>query len=468
MGLANVACLLARQARGKGVLMVDWDLEAPGLHRFFQGRFKKQFTESNDIDRTIDEHPGLIDLFGELDEAIPPLSLDGGGLSEEEAGDMLDSVKFERFILETDIPSLHLLKAGRFDENYAPRVNTFQWEDFYNRAPSLIRLFAERLTERYQYVLIDSRTGITDISGICTTLMPEKLVVVFTPNRQSLMGLTDLIRQASNYRRQSDDLRPLAVFPLASRIEASETTLREDWRYGNSEEQIVGYQSLFEALFKEVYALPECGLGDYFDEVQIQHIPRYAYGEDIAVLVERAGDRLSLTRSYESFTEGLVNLAGPWEYLSRARSKMNVILQKKIDADDFDVYLSYNNLDKPTVKEIGERLKEREILPWLDEWELRPGTPWQDLLEQQIKQIKSAAVFIGKHGISLWQQKEIERYLIDFAKQGRPVIPVLLPDAPIQPELPDFLKDVQWVDFRKEESDPIEQLIWGITGKRSV
>src|SRR5882724_3937262 len=32
--LANIAVLLAR--RGKRVLLMDWDLEAPGLHRYFK------------------------------------------------------------------------------------------------------------------------------------------------------------------------------------------------------------------------------------------------------------------------------------------------------------------------------------------------------------------------------------------------------------------------------------------------
>ena len=36
--------------------------------------------------------------------------------------------------------------------------------------------------------------------------------------------------------------------------------------------------------------------------------------------------------------------------------------------------------------------------PWLDEWKLRPGLPWQPLLEEQIGKIKSAAVFVGKNG----------------------------------------------------------------------
>ena len=33
MALANIAWILA--SNGKRVLMVDWDLEAPGLHRYF-------------------------------------------------------------------------------------------------------------------------------------------------------------------------------------------------------------------------------------------------------------------------------------------------------------------------------------------------------------------------------------------------------------------------------------------------
>jgi len=330
MAMANVACLLAKQAKEKGVLMVDWDLEAPGLHRFFQDKFTKLFSETDDIDRIYDEKEGLIDLFYKLNEAITKTQ------NEDEASALLDSMNLEQFILETDIKSLYLLKAGRFDEKYAYRVNTFDWVDFYNRSPSIFRLFAERLTKHYQYVLIDSRTGITDISGICTNLMPDKLVVVFTPNRQSLTGLMDLIRQATKYRTQSDDLRPLAVFPLPSRIETAEPTLREYWRHGNQEKNLDGYQMLFENLFKDIYSIPECDLESYFNEVQIQHVPRYAYGEEIAVLVERFVDRLSLTRSYESFTKSLVNLAGPWEYVSAQKRTEN----GKYDVSDDIVLLT--------------------------------------------------------------------------------------------------------------------------------
>ena len=82
-------------------------------------------------------------------------------------------------------------------------------------------MLAKHLTERFAYVLVDSRTGLTDTSGICTSLFPDKLVVVFTPNRQSILGSLEVISEAARYRRESDDLRPFWVFPLPSRIDVA-------------------------------------------------------------------------------------------------------------------------------------------------------------------------------------------------------------------------------------------------------
>jgi hypothetical protein len=133
---------------------------------------------------------------------------------------------------------------------------------------------------------------------------------------------------------------------------------------------------------------------------------------------------------------------------------------------DFDVFLCHHDVDKPAIKQIGEQLKARGILPWLDEWELPPGRPWQRLLEEQIEQIKSAAEFVGKDGLGPWQQQELDALLREFVKRGLPVIPVLLESAPHEPLLPVFLRAMTWVDFRRRDTDPMEYLIWGITGKR--
>lgn len=132
----------------------------------------------------------------------------------------------------------------------------------------------------------------------------------------------------------------------------------------------------------------------------------------------------------------------------------------------FDVFLCHNSEDKPAVIQIAEQLKAQEISPWLDIWELRPGLPWQIVLEEQMEQIHSAAVFVGSKGLGPWQRQEIDAFLREFVDRQCPVIPVLLPNAPEEPKLPLFLRGNTWVDFRHSQPDPMTQLIWGITGKK--
>jgi MinD-like ATPase involved in chromosome partitioning or flagellar assembly len=54
MALANIAVMLARRNRGR-VLIVDWDLEAPGLHSFFP-----KLAGMSNLDQS---QPGVLELF---------------------------------------------------------------------------------------------------------------------------------------------------------------------------------------------------------------------------------------------------------------------------------------------------------------------------------------------------------------------------------------------------------------------
>ena len=331
MALANVACLFAQQADGsRPVLAIDWDLEAPGLHLFFRDLLAKGTKHPKKVESILNEGVGLIELLVEIRQRVeaPGTSSveNGHQQTEEEAAALLRSVAFDRFVLSTSIPRLQLLKAGRFDADYPRRVNTFNWEAFYNRSPWLFQSFAEFLTERYEYVLIDSRTGRTDTSNICTMLMPQKLVVVFTPNRQSLTGVEELVRQATAYRRKYD-IRRLLVYPLPSRIENSEPQRKEQWRFGDDSNNIIGYQSTFEKIFKEAYAPPECRLAEYFDAVQVQHVPSYAYGEELATLSERATDISSLHFRFKNLCDWMVAGAPPWEAPKVASAKEKELAQ---------------------------------------------------------------------------------------------------------------------------------------------
>ncbi|MEA5622580.1 GUN4 domain-containing protein [Nostoc sp. UHCC 0251] len=135
------------------------------------------------------------------------------------------------------------------------------------------------------------------------------------------------------------------------------------------------------------------------------------------------------------------------------------------DEDQFDVFLCHNSKDKPEVIEIAHELTRQGIKPWLDKWELRPGLAWQVLLEEQIENIKSAAVFVGRSGLGPWQSQEMRAFLNEFVERKCPVIPVLLGNTPQQPKLPIFLRGNTWVDFRTD-TEAMENLIWGITGRK--
>ena len=136
-------------------------------------------------------------------------------------------------------------------------------------------------------------------------------------------------------------------------------------------------------------------------------------------------------------------------------------------AAGIDVFLSHNSKDKPVVRQLGEELKKRGMTVWLDEWDLVPGRPWQEALEEIVQTTKSAAVLVGSDGIGPWQDREMRGCLSEFVDRGLPVIPVLLPGAPVKPDLPMFLKQFTWVDLRggltKEGLDRIQ---WGVTGKK--
>jgi hypothetical protein len=132
----------------------------------------------------------------------------------------------------------------------------------------------------------------------------------------------------------------------------------------------------------------------------------------------------------------------------------------------FDVFLCHNSADKPTVRKIAKQLEQAGIRTWLDEEELRPGLPYQAALEKQIASCRSVAIFIGKRGMGPWQQLEQEAFIRQFIKRQCPVIPVILPNCKGEPQLPLFLEGMMWVDFRNHQHDPIEELIFGITGKR--
>ena len=179
MALANAAVELAQ--RGRRVLAVDFDLEAPGLDTF-------------DILRPRDEVPGIIDFVHDY-------------LESESAPDV------RRFLAQ--LPNvgdkggeLWIMPSGAQRATYADHFNQIDWGELYEKHDGY--LLFEDLKAQWQqwvnpdYVLIDSRTGHTDTGGICTRQLPDAVTILFFPNEQNLRGLTKVV---NDIRSETDEPR---------------------------------------------------------------------------------------------------------------------------------------------------------------------------------------------------------------------------------------------------------------------
>ncbi len=134
----------------------------------------------------------------------------------------------------------------------------------------------------------------------------------------------------------------------------------------------------------------------------------------------------------------------------------------------FHVFLSHNSKDKSVVCDLKKRLALQNLRVWYDEDEILPGMSSQEQLEKGIRSSTSVAVIVGKDGLGPWQDEEMQGALRLAVKCKCLVIPVLLPGAPSEPELPMFLTSRAWVDLRGGiTAEGITKLVWGINGKKT-
>ena len=164
MAMVNVAVTLAQ--RGRRVLVVDFDLEAPGLDTFSVVQPEKTI-------------PGLVDFVNQY-------------LKTDQAPDVRDFVGPSQLV-----ENLLVMPSGAGPQNYASNLVQIDWGELYEEREGY--LLFEDLKEQWRqlikpdYVLIDSRTGYTDTGGICTRQLPDAVTVLFFPNEQNLRGLTKVI-----------------------------------------------------------------------------------------------------------------------------------------------------------------------------------------------------------------------------------------------------------------------------------
>jgi hypothetical protein len=266
MALANVAWVLA--SNRQKVLVIDWDLEAPGLHRYFRPFLAdKELTEP--------ESKGLIEFVRNYAvlAATPPAEGTRSGKWYEPHAQIWKWATPLRWprgpILNLDNRGeIQFVPAGRQGPDYAERINTFDWSALYQAhgGDRFFQSVREQAKREFDYVLIDSRTGVSDTSGICTIQMPDILVACYTYNIQSIMGASDIARRVLNKRPG------LAVFPVAMRVEFTET------------DSLIPMRKLARERFGDLVAATN--REQYFDKTEVPYYPKYSFFERLAAFEE--------------------------------------------------------------------------------------------------------------------------------------------------------------------------------------
>lgn len=473
MLLANVAWILA--SSGKRVLMIDWDLEAPGLHHYF-----RPFLDDKDLISS----NGVINLVVQYQENVTSLA-ENEQLSDDwyrREGDILSWANALNW--DFGAGELHFVPAGRQVSSYAALVNQFDWNQLYERLGGyrFFEAIKEQMRAEYDYVLIDSRTGVSDTSGLCTVQMPDVLVACFTLNRQSLEGAASVVEAVTKQRSTDSINGSFRVFPVASRVEKFEKDKLEQARAA-ARKAFDGYLS---------HLGSSKSVDRYWGSVEILYEPFYAYEEILAVFGDRPSQLTSLLASVERLT-GYLTENHVVEAPPISDTKRELVLKRysrmfenepeeEVDwptnayvSDlEYDVYISYAHIDNkplsPDLKGWVSQLEEslrirlaqltgRGVAIWRDR-KLQGNDVLSATIEEQLQRVGVFVVVLTPAYLqSEWCLREVGLFL-RTAEKRRPlttgnksmIFKVLR--APVQREMePSALQSTLGYRFYREDKE---------------
>ncbi|MBN2207945.1 MAG: AAA family ATPase [Candidatus Coatesbacteria bacterium] len=201
--LANIAHYLARF--GQKVVVLDFDLEAPGLHHKFK---------VGGCGDPVRIERGLVDYIYEFSD------------KDKIAKDLapyLISVPVARAAKGT----IQLFPAGDSpSRDYWKKLLGINWQQmlYGPGAPGVLffRELKERIREeiRADFLLIDSRTGVTEMGGVAAAILPEKLVCLLLHNQENIEGARAVLQSIRSVPRLPPDAKPPELTVVLSRIPA--------------------------------------------------------------------------------------------------------------------------------------------------------------------------------------------------------------------------------------------------------
>lgn len=434
MALANIADIFAR--RGLRVLAIDFDLEAPGLERYFQ------------VERTAAlANRGLIDLLQSFKK-----SLSSSAPLDESA----EFRQLERFIFPiyqrplSNGGELHLITAGQREpaaqyRQYALAVRTFDWQDFYNNweGQAFFAWLRGQLSQAqasrpaYDVILVDSRTGVTEMGGVCTYLLADAIVMLCAANHQNVEGTREVVRdfrsgEVSDLRKG----RALDLVVVPARIEQQDEALLDK------------FCKRFDSFFvdQEPAAFNEAGLS--FLDLTLPYQPEFAFEEIVVSDPERRQERRLIGGAFERLADALTLLASPGDALAARRERALAAIRQSLSGKPaadvprsteethfdptlrfagYDAFLSAGAADQEVAQALAKALGTAGLAVLVDSSALTPGNRIAEATTQALHHSRHLLLCAGRGGIAIWQKREIE--LARSSNQPIRILPVLLPGA---------------------------------------
>ncbi len=281
MAMANVGALLALRYR---VLMVDFDLGSPSLDRYFAQKPSRLSGSRRNI-------CGVVDL-----------------IESQRDGCSLD---WRECLLQAS-PSggsehIAILTAGRESESYVSRVQGLEWRVLFKKHNLgwYLQELRTQWTKEFDFIFVDSPSGITDIGSICTIHLADLLVLFCTTNGQSLDGIIDVMKRAK--RAQSEllvDRGQLMGIPVPA-LNDSRTEYLESakWRRKFAQKLSFIYNDWLPTGVESK---------DVLQRLRIPYIPYWSVCEQLAVVQEGTEDPQSLGFAY-NFLARIIEHRLDWE-----------------------------------------------------------------------------------------------------------------------------------------------------------
>ena len=280
MAMANLAWILA--ANGKRVLIVDWDLESPGLHRYFAPSLLDP--------QVLAATQGVVNMLREFEDqaAETPDGARGPGWYRS-----LAQVSDYAVAIRWPFPGdgvLHYMSSGLQNRSYSSTVATLDWERFYERlgGGELFDAFREDMKENYDYAFIDSRTGLSDVADICTLHLPDVVVDCFTLNNQGIEGALTVANAVTKFTSH-----PIRLLAVPMRVDEAEKNKADAGRSAA--------KNRFAELKLDEFT------ARYWGQVEIPYVPFYNYEETLATFADSPNDRHTLLDAYVRLAEVLTD-----------------------------------------------------------------------------------------------------------------------------------------------------------------